>query len=102
MVVAVSQRHGEPHPSDLRVVETTLAAAERALKVRSNRTSNPIYIVLAGGHFVSSGPRPPGVDPPTGNTLHMLVTRDSFKLVGWGLSPTGGAELDALGLVHRL
>jgi hypothetical protein len=101
MIVAFARRNGESHPTDLRIVETTSTAARALRGSTSNEPSFPIYVLIASGHFVSSGSRPPGARPPVGATLHVLVAREGLGTVGWGLSP-GQPDFETLGTVRSL
>jgi len=101
MIVAFARRNGEPHPTDLRIVETTSTAARTLRGSTSNEPPFAIYALIASGHFVSSGSRPRGAQPPVGTTLYMLVAREGLGTVGWGLSP-GQPDFETLGTVRSL
>ena len=101
MIVGFARRNGEPHPTDLRIVETTSTAARALRGSATNEPPFPIYVLIASGQFVSSGSRPHGARPPVGTTLHMLVAREGLRTVGWSLSP-GQPDFETLGTLRSL
>jgi hypothetical protein len=55
ITMAFAARHGDPHPTRLRMVETTQPACDALSGHCTNQPSIPIYLVVANGHFISSG-----------------------------------------------
>jgi hypothetical protein len=103
ITMAFAARHGDPHPTHLRMVETTSTALDAVWGVRhpNNPPPIPIYVVIANGQFISGGPpRPHGHAAPRGTRLFMQLRRSDFDLIDWGLDLD--RELHTLGTFTEL
>jgi hypothetical protein len=103
IMVAFAAHHGDPNPTQLRMVETNSTTCDELSGHRSNQPAIPIYLVVANGNFISSGKRPLGAEAPRGTTLYMRLDRrgSDFACVGWGLGPLMPG-LDRLGTFIEL
>jgi hypothetical protein len=98
-----ARQNGEPHPTNLRMVETTSTIAWSVLSPDTSDNQGPIavYVVVANGHFIGMR-APPGHPAPRGTTLYVLLERNgSYFNVGWGLSRLN-PDLRKLGAVQKL
>lgn len=103
IIVSFAAANGDPRPTRLRMVETSSTAAWKVLSGSTDsHAAIPVYLVVANGHFVSSGPHPPGAQAPRGTTLFMLLDRrGGYGTVGWGLNRLS-PDLHKLGTLTTL
>jgi hypothetical protein len=102
-IASFAESNGESNPTNLRTFETDSWSAQAVLAPGAidNQDPSPIYVVVANGHFVGMS-APPGVPPPTGTALYMLIeSGGSFACVGWGIRRSN-PNLRKLGTIQKL
>jgi hypothetical protein len=83
----LARQAGDDDPSQASFVLSTRREANRVLfGTRMVEADVRVYVVAFRGHFVESGPRPPGSDAPTGRYLTVLVDASSAQLLDHAVS----------------